>query len=120
MSENENNEQESRDEYGSVWQYGKDIGNLTASTQNMAQIRKDIIKFALNLEIKDIRTYSGYKGDLLVEITAMDLKVLKSIQVWTQEQGIKTVIKENPMTGLHELFCITPDEDVYALVESKE
>ena len=113
-------EQESRDEYGSVWQYGKDVGTLTASTQNMEQIRKDIIRFALNLEIKDIRTYSGYKGDLLVEVTAMDITVLKSIQVWAKEQEIKTVIKENPMTGLHELFCITPDEDVYALVEPKE
>ena len=30
---------------------------------------------------------------------------------------MQTVIKENPMTQLHELFCITPDEDVYTLVE---
>jgi len=119
MSENEENEQESRDEYGSVWQYGKDVGTLTPSTQNMEPIRKEIIKFALNFEIKDIRTYGGYKGDLLVEITAMDVKVLKAIQAWTEDQEIKTVLKENPMTGLHELFCITPDEDVYPLAEPK-
>ena len=119
MSESENSEEESRDAYGSVWQYGKDISTLTASTQNMEPIRKDIIKFALNFDIKDIRTYSGYKGDLLVEVTAMDITVLKSIQIWTEEQGIKTVIKENPMTGLHELFCITPDEEVYTLAEPK-
>ena len=117
MSENENSEQESRDAYGSVWQYGKEVSTLTPSTQNMEPIRKEIIRFALNLDIKDIRTYSGYKGDLLVEITAMDVNVLKAIQVWAQDQEIKTVLKENPMTGLHELFCITPDEEVYPLAE---
>ena len=92
MSENENSEQESRDAYGSVWQYGKEVSTLTPSTLNMEPIRKEIIKFALNFEIKDIRTYSGYKGDLLVEITAMDVKVLTAIQVWAEDQEIKSVL----------------------------
>ena len=115
-----NEETESQDEKidtGAIWQNGKSVGNLKASTHNMEQVRKDIIKFALGLEIKDIRTYAGYKGDLLVEITASDLDVLERIKSWAANLDVQTVIKENPMTQIHELFCITPDEDVYALVE---
>ena len=101
----------------SMWQNGKQVGTLASSTSNMSQVRKDIIKFSLNHEIKDIRTYSGYKGDLLVEIMANDLDILHTIADWAHNLGMETVIKENPMTSIHALFCITPDEDVYALVE---
>ena len=101
----------------SIWQNGKAVGTLTPSTSNMSQVRKDIIKFSLGHEIKDIRTYSGYKGDLLVEIMASDLDVLHTIADWAHNLGMETVVKENPMTSVHALFCITPDEDVYALVE---
>ena len=109
LSEHESN--------AAVWQNGKDIGHLASSASNMTQVRKDIIKFALGFEIKDIRTYAGYKGDLLVEIMATDLAILKTIKGWAENLGMETVLKENPMTMIHELFCITPDEDVYELVE---
>ncbi|MGB5965021.1 MAG: hypothetical protein WBG65_05760 [Sulfurimonadaceae bacterium] len=113
----ENEELSDHEKSASIWQNGKSIGNLASSTSNMAQVRKDIIKFALGFEIKDIRTYAGYKGDLLVEIMATDLDVLSTIKGWAENLGMETVLKENPMTMIHELFCITPDEDVYQLVE---
>ena len=109
-----NEEQTGQGQYGTIWQHGKSIVDLPSSSENMCQTRKDIIKFALGLEIKDIRTYSGYKGDLLVEITATDIKVLQKIKGWAENLGMGTVIKENPMTMIHQLFCITPD-DVYEL-----
>ena len=112
----ENEELSEREQKASIWQNGKDIGHLASSTSDMAQVRKDIIKFALGFEIKDIRTYAGYKGDLLVEIMATDLDVLRTIKGWAENLGMETVLKENPMTMVHELFCITPDEDVYELV----
>ena len=112
----ENEELSEREQKASIWQNGKDIGHLASSMNNMSQVRKDIIKFSLSFEIKDIRTYAGYKGDLLVEIMATDLEVLKTIKGWAENLGMKTAIKENPMTMVHELFCITPDEDVYDLV----
>ena len=115
----ETNENSLEDTTASIWQNGKSVGTLASSTSNMSQVRKDIIKFALTHEIKDIRTYSGYKGDLLVEIMATDLDVLHTIGDWANNLGMETVLKENPMTMIHALFCITPDEDVYALVEPK-
>jgi len=114
MSDNSENE---RNREGSFWENGRSIGDLPFSTHVMAQERKDIIKLALGLDIKDVRTYAGYRGDLLVEITASDLDILKKIQGWADNMEMKTVLKENPMTMIHELFCITEDEDVYALVE---
>ena len=56
----------------------------------------------------------------MVEITATDLDVLRKIKGWAENMGMGTVIKENPMTMVHELFCITPDEDVYGLSEEKD
>ncbi len=114
------NELSERQEHASIWQNGKSIGDLPPSAHNMEQIRKDIIKFALGFEIKDIRTYSGYRGDLLVEITAMDVDVLTKIKEWAENLGMETVLKSNSMTMVYELFCITPDEDVYALAQPKQ
>lgn len=114
-----NEDQIQQGKYGTIWQHGKSIMDLPPSSQNMQQERKDIIKLALGLDIKDIRTYSGYKGDLLVEITATEIEVLRKIKGWAENLGMDTVIKENPMTTIHALFCITPD-DVYALNEKND
>ncbi len=116
MSE-ENEELSDQEITASIWQNGKAVGNLAPSTDNMSKVRKDIIKFALGFEIKDIRTYAGYKGDLLVEVMATDIDVLKKIKSWAENLGMETALKENPMTMIHALFCITPDEEVYELVE---
>ena len=67
-------------------------------------------------EIKDIRTYAGYKGDLLVEVMATDPKVIQTIKDWAENLGMETAVKENRMTMIYELFCITPDEEVYDLI----
>lgn len=113
----QNDELTEEEKGGSIWQNGKSVGDLASSSSNMSQVRKDIIKFALGFEIKDIRTYAGYKGDLLVEITAMDPDVLITIKKWAENLGMETVLKENRMTMIHELFCITPDEDIYTLID---
>lgn len=119
MSDVDDNANEHNRE-GSFWENGRSIGDLPPSGHSMEQERKDIIKLALGLDIKDVRTYAGYKGDLLVEITSTDLDVLKKIKGWAENMDMKTVIKENPMTMVHELFCITPDEDVYELSQAKD
>ena len=113
----ENEKLSEHEESTSIWQYGKDIGHLASSTGSMSQVRKDIIKFALGFEIKDIRTYAGYKGDLLVEIMATDPEVVETIKKWAENLGMETALKENRMTMIYELFCITPDEDVYELIQ---
>ncbi|MDA3945560.1 MAG: hypothetical protein PF439_02630 [Helicobacteraceae bacterium] len=119
MSNSDDNQNDHNRE-GSFWENGRAIGALPSSDHNMEPVRKDIIKFALGLAIKDIRTYGGYKGDQLVEITSIDLDVLKKIKAWATNLGMETVLKANPMTMVHELFCITPDEDVYPLSDEKD
>ncbi len=104
---------------GTFWENGRSIGDLEPSTQDMAQERKDVIKYALGLNIRDIRTYAGFKGDLLVEITSNDKEVIDKIKAWAENLDMKTVLKENPMIQLYEIFCITPD-DVYELNLEKE
>ncbi len=104
---------------GTFWENGRSIGDLEHSTQDMAQERKDVIKYALGLNIRDIRTYAGFKGDLLVEITSNDKEVIDKIKAWAENLDMKTVLKENPMIQLYEIFCITPD-DVYELNLEKE
>jgi len=112
-------EQSDNSREGGFWENGRDIGHLPSSSQDMAQERKDIIRFAIGLNIRDIRTYAGFKGDLLVEITATESDVINKIKAWAENLEMKTVVKENVMTGLHELFCITPD-DVYELDIKKD
>lgn len=104
---------------GTFWENGRSIGDLEPSTQDMPQERKDVIKYALGLNIRDIRTYAGFKGDLLVEITSNDKEVIDKIKAWAENLDMKTVLKENPMIQLYEIFCITPD-DVYELNLEKE
>lgn len=96
-------------------QYGKGASSLEASHEELSEARKELVRFALDLPIRDVRTYSGYKGDLLVEFTTGYDDVLESIKKYAESLGMETVIKERPETCIHEIFCIMPDEDVYAL-----
>ncbi len=120
MSDRDDNNENEHNREGAFWENGRSIGALPSSAHDMQQERKDVIKFALGLEIKDIRTYGGYKGDELVEITSTDMEVLKKIKAWATNLGMETALKENPMTSVHELFCITPDEEVYGLSDKKD
>ncbi len=54
------------------WDKESSISALHSSDLDLCGVRRDMISFALELPIRDIRTYSGYKGDLLVEITTVD------------------------------------------------
>lgn len=98
-----------------VWQYGKSASTLEASSHAMQAERKAIIHAALDHEIRDIRTYSGYRGDLLVEITSTEFQVLETLKAKAEELGMETVLKERSDVMIHELYCITPDEDIYAI-----
>lgn len=82
----------------------------------MQEIRKKIIRHALDLEIADIRTYSGYRGDLIVKITTKDREAVLDIRQFALSFGIKeVVVKQNPDMKLYEIYCVTEDEGVYHL-----
>lgn len=78
--------------------------------------RKKIIQYALDFEIDDINTYSGYKGDLVVKITTKDMHVVVAIRKFAMDLNIKeVVIKQNPHLLEYEIYCVTPDAEVYHL-----
>jgi len=96
-------------------QYGKASSALEASHEEMSQVRKDIIRYALDFPIRDIRTYSGYKGDLLVEITTGVDEILPKIKAHAESLGMEVVVKERYDTRIHQIYCIIPDENIYGI-----
>lgn len=78
--------------------------------------RKKIIQFALEQNIDDINTYSGYKGDLIVKISSKDKNAVVEIRRFALSLGVKeVVIKQNPHLLTYEVYCVTHDENVYQL-----
>ncbi len=106
---------EDTDNEHAIWEYGKSASALKASDGDLSEVRKAMIRFALDYPIHDIRTYSGYKGDLLVEITMSDYALLPVMKEHAESLGMKTVVKERHDIRIHEIYCITPNEDIYGL-----
>lgn len=78
--------------------------------------RKKLIRYALDFEIENINTYSGYKGDLIVKISTKEKEAVIAIRKFALSIGIKeVVIKQNPNIEQFEIFCVTSDENVYDL-----
>jgi hypothetical protein len=74
--------------------------------------RKEIIRFSLDYDIEDIRTYDGYRGDLLIKITTMDKQAMMAIRRFALSLGIEeVVIKQNPSFHEYEIYCVTTQID---------
>jgi len=95
-----------------IWSNGKSIAQLESSEGSMEDERKEIIRRALEFDIIDIRSYGGYKGDLLVEITTMDPIVAKSIENIAKILGMESVTKQDVLS-VFQIFCITPSSEGY-------
>lgn len=96
------------------WSYGKSIAKLDSSDNNMSEERKEIIRRVLGFDILDIRSYAGYKGDLLIEITTLNPTVAKSIENIVQDLCIETVIQKD-ILSIYKVFCITESSSGYEL-----
>lgn len=82
----------------------------------MQEIRKKIIQRALDFDIANIYTYSGYKGDLIVKITSTERQTIIALRQFALSLGIKeVVIKQNHDMKLYEIYCVTEDEGTYHL-----
>lgn len=87
----------------------------------MTAERKKIIQYALGLDINDVHTYAGYKGDLIVKITSKDKETALIIRKFAISLDVEeVVVKINPATQEYEVYCITADENVYHLKEDDE
>ncbi len=82
----------------------------------MHEERKKILRYALEQDISDVHTYSGYKGDLIVKITTKDATAVQQIRKFALSLDVKdVVVKQNPYIVEFEIYCITPDDNVYEL-----
>ncbi len=83
----------------------------------MLQERRDIIRYAINLDILNINTYSGYKGDLIVKITTLDKNddVKERLKAYAENLGMEVVVKNNIHVLVYEVYCISIDSDSYGL-----
>lgn len=97
------------------WDKESSISTLHSSDLDLCGVRKDMIRFALEHPIRDIRTYSGYKGDLLVEITTVDPSIVTILKAQAESLGMQTVVKNMNAIGIYEIYCITPDPHIYEL-----
>lgn len=81
----------------------------------MDEVRKKIIQYALQFDIHDIHTYSGYKGGLVLKITTRSAAVVDAIEKFALSLPSEEVaVKQNNLMQF-EIFCITKDKDVYEL-----
>ncbi|MDP1785670.1 MAG: hypothetical protein Q8K81_09630 [Sulfuricurvum sp.] len=86
----------------------------------MQEERKQIIRYALDFNIVDINTYSGYKGDLIVKINTKEKDVVIALRKFALSLGIKeVVIKQNNDLVQYEIFCVTRDEGAYHIKADK-
>jgi hypothetical protein len=97
-----------------VWTHGKAVSHLTSSDNSMSDQRKKLIKHALEYDIIDIRSYRGYKGDLLIEFTTMDKDAAKALQKIAEISGFEIEVHQN-ILSIYEIYCICPSESIYEL-----
>jgi len=111
------NEDEKKKNLLAKWDNERSFSALETSDSDLSDVRKEMIRFSLDYPIHDIRTYSGYKGDLLVEITVSSLDLLDLLKSHAESLGMQTVVKIKRELRIHELYCITPDDQIYKLKE---
>ena len=82
----------------------------------LQEIQKEIIRYALDLEIDSVNTYAGYKGDLIVKILTKNKNDVLEIRKQGYSLGVKeVVIKEKLDTKQFEIYCVIEDHGFYHL-----
>ena len=99
-----------------VWVHGKPVANLPSSKFAMSDKRKSYIKKALEYDIIDIRTYVGYKGDLIIQVTTMDPLAVHALKDLAMEMGFETAATKDVLS-VFKVYAIMPTDDTYTLKE---
>lgn len=99
-----------------IWTHKKSVGKRTSSLHGMQVERKEFIRQALEFDIIDIRSYTGYRGDLLIEITTMKLDVAKTLKKIAESLGMEAVIQKDVLL-MYKIYCISKPEHLYEFKE---
>ena len=99
-----------------IWIHGKPVANLPSSEISMSEERKAFIHKALEFEIIDIRSYTGYKGDLIIEVTTMDPQAVLPLKQTAEALGMETASTKDVLL-IYKVYCITSVTNAYDLKE---
>jgi len=97
-----------------AWSQRKASSQLPSSVHSMDDKRKTVIRMSLEFDIIDIRSYVGYKGDPLIEITTMHSEVAKAIKNIIEKLELDVVIQKD-LLNVYKIFCISESSDTYDL-----
>ncbi|MFT7880488.1 MAG: hypothetical protein ABXS91_08855 [Sulfurimonas sp.] len=112
MSGADTNEKESNDY---IWEPNRtSASKLPTSEHTMDQKRREMIRKALDFDIIDVRSYAGYRGDLLVEFTTMEKETVLSLKKAAEALGLEVTVRQDPLL-VYQVYCIAITEDAYGL-----
>lgn len=82
----------------------------------MKQAHREIIRTFLDDAIHELSIYSGYNGGIVLKITSGDLALTQRVQEYCNRlDDVECNVKHNRNIALYEIFCVVPDDDIYAL-----
>jgi hypothetical protein len=114
MNGNDTNEKDPND---FAWEPNrKVVSGLPSAEHKMDDNRKELIRRSLEFDFIDVRSYVGYRGDLLVEFTTLDTNTMESLKKTAEALDMEVVVKQNPLM-IFQVFCITPGDDMLQLKE---
>ncbi len=98
-----------------VWEPNrKAMSELPSSDSVMDEKRKDLIRKAISFEIIDVRSYVGYRGDLLVEFTTNNTDTVTEVKRVAEAMGFEVVVRLDPLM-IYQVFCISENKQIYDL-----
>ena len=114
MANDETNEKNSND---FVWEPNRtSVSKLPTSEHTMDMNRREMIRKALEFDIIDVRSYAGYRGDMLVEFTTLEKDTVLSLKKIAEELSLEVTVRQDPLQ-IYQVYCIAVTDDIYGLKE---
>lgn len=76
---------------------------------------KDVIKYAIELDIEYLETFLGYEGDKVLKVISKSGDVINKIGAYLENMGLTYKAEYNVDTQRHELFVGVEDPSVFKL-----
>jgi hypothetical protein len=112
MNGDDPNEKKSNDY---IWEPNRtSVSKLPTSEHTMDETRREMIRKALDFDIIDVRSYAGYRGDMLAEFTTMEKDTVLSLKKIAEGLGLEVTVRQNPLQ-IYQVYCIAITEDIYGL-----
>lgn len=113
MHDDASGEEKNSSDY--IWEPNRtSASKLPTSEHVMDEKRKEMIRKGLEFEIVDVRSYAGYKGDMLIAFITLKEDTMQSLKNIAESLGMEVVVKRDPLLH-YQIYCITPGDHIYDL-----